>query len=101
MADVIDLANRAALDKKCDELLDATLDRLEHAGDALLDDLVKLAMLGPWRDWDAEQQAGVVTHVGTRALAETNDPRIRALAELLDHAGNVLNELRKPGHHRE
>ena len=50
MAQVVDLVKRAALDEKYDALLEATLERLEQAGDALLDDLVNLAMLGPWRE---------------------------------------------------
>ena len=95
MADVVDLVKRAAQDEKYAAHLAATLDKLEQAGDALLDDLVKLAMLGPWREWNEVQPNGTVTQVGTRALAQTNDPRIRALAELLDHAGVVLQELRR------
>ena len=93
MAQVVDLVKRAALDEKYDALLEATLERVQQAGDALLDDLVNLAMLGPWREWNEEQQMGAVERIGTDALGETDDPRIRALAGLLARAGEVLHDV--------
>ncbi len=96
MAQVVDLVKRTALDEKYDALLEATLERVEQAGDSLLDDLVNLAMLGPWREWNEEQQMDAVERIGTDALGETNDPRIRALAGLLAHTGEVLHDV--PSH---
>jgi len=76
-----------------EKLLEETLQRLENAGGKLSNDLFSLAMLGPLREWNERQAAGTCVRLGTRQLLKSDDPKITALARLLDRIGEVLDEV--------
>ena len=95
MGNVIDFAAHASSGQKYQGRLAETLQRLDSAADALMEDLVNLAMLGPWRDWSDEQQAGAVSHIDTQALMESGDDKIVLLTSLLRHMHDTVHELQR------
>jgi hypothetical protein len=101
MGDVIDLTAKHAAQEIRRELLADTLQRLEAAADVLLEDLVNLAMRGPWRDWSAAQAVGTLSHVGCGALAECGDPTIVELNAALRRMREALAAVREMQSHAD
>lgn len=79
MSNIIDLEQRAQVARLYREHLSETLQRLGTAADTLMEDVVNLAMLGPWSEWSEEQQLGAVSVISPEALAESGDPRVAQL----------------------
>lgn len=76
MAQIIDLATKTIVDRLYRELLAETLKRLDSAADVLMEDVVNLAMRGPWRHWSEAQQMGAIANIGDRALVECGDANV-------------------------
>ena len=93
MDNVIDLGVRASTGKKYQDRLAETLQRLDSAADVLMEDLVNLAMVGPWCDWSEEQQVGAVSNINTQAMMESGDDKIVMLTSLLRHVQETVGEL--------
>ncbi|HTP25706.1 MAG TPA: hypothetical protein VMK12_08610 [Anaeromyxobacteraceae bacterium] len=96
---IIDLKKNVAAGKKYDERLAASLQRLDTVREELWNDLVALAMLGPWREWDEQQPAGTRVRFGPKELIESSDANVAALVRLHDRICEVVDELR--GNHRD
>lgn len=97
MPTVVSLAAHKQSAAKFDQNLEQTVQHLEDATVQLRDDLVNLAMAGPWKVWNAEQPTGAKVVVEVEKLLEVGDDRVKSLAELLAHAMTVLVELRCGG----
>jgi hypothetical protein len=101
MAQIIDLAAKTATDRVYRDLLAETLQRLDAAADMLMEDLVNLAMHGPWREWSDAQQTGAVANIGEEALADCGDPRIVELTQALRklrEASEAVRGMARPQH---
>lgn len=94
MAQIIDLAAKAASDRLYSDLLAETLQRLDAAADMLMEDLVNLAMHGPWREWSDAQQTGAIANISEEALADCGDPRIVELALTIGRMREALETVR-------
>jgi len=97
MSTVVSLAAHKQSAAKFDKALEQTVQHLEDATVQLRDDLVNLAMVGPWKAWNAEQPAGAKVVVEVEKLLQVGDERVKSLAALLEHAMTVLVELRCGG----
>ena len=95
MGHVIDLTSKQEAERIRRELLADTLQRLEVAADVLLEDLVNLAMRGPWREWSEAQAVGTLSHVGCDALADCGDPTIVELNAALRRMREALATVRE------
>lgn len=91
MADVIQF--KSADSEEFSLQLREALDRLEAARDALSEDIVQLALLGPWAKWSDEQPVGTIMRFGRDALRQTGDPRIRTLCDACDEIHASLQSL--------
>ena len=90
MSGVVSLANYKKSTEQWDAALEATLTNLEAAVARLRTDLVNLAMVGPWREWNDAQPAGATAQIHTGKLLEVGDLRVKRLAQLLDYAEDTL-----------
>jgi hypothetical protein len=97
MAQIIDLAAKHAAGRVYRQLLAGTLGRLEAAADMLEEDLVNLAMRGPWRNWSEAQQMGAVANINDEALAECGDANVVALNQALRRLREVVVAVRGEG----
>lgn len=80
-------------------LMADTLKRLEDAGDMLVEDVLNLAMLGPWKQWSDEQPVGACLPFDSmEALKETGDPRLTTMYSLYENIQHVLHTIRGGGH---
>lgn len=93
MSNVIDLEQRAHVARLHREHLTGTLQRLTGAADTLMEDVVNLAMLGPWSEWSEEQQVGAVSVISPEALSGSGDPRIAKLTGALVAMRQAIEEL--------
>jgi hypothetical protein len=101
MGQVIDLAAKQQSDRCYRELLGETLQRLDAAADMLMEDLVNLAMHGPWREWSEAQQVGAISHVDGNALADCGDPLIVELNGALRRMREAVETVRETSHSGE
>ena len=81
------------------ELLQETLGAIDAAADQLIERVVSLAMIGPWRVWSDQQPIGALwcgSDEGlVEALSDCGDARIKRLAILWGEMQDVLTELRQ------
>jgi hypothetical protein len=94
---IIELKKHVAANKKYHERLAASLQRLETVREELWDDLVNLAMLGPWREWDEQQPVGTHVTFGAKELVESGDANLAALLRVHDWICETVSELRGGG----
>jgi hypothetical protein len=93
MSTIINLEQRAHAARLYRELLAESLRRLAAAADTLMEDVVNLAMLGPWSEWSEEQQVGAVSVISPEALAGSGDPRVATLTGALVAMRHAIEEL--------
>jgi hypothetical protein len=74
-------------------LLRETVDRLQAAQDALVEDITQLALVGPWAKWSDAQAVGTVMTFERDALRNTGDARITALCDAADALHLTLESL--------
>lgn len=92
---VIRLIDVVKRDEKYAEQMGAMVDRLEDAVIGLTEDLIGVAMAGPWAAWDAQQPVGTVADISLPALADVKDPRVRTMALVLMEMESALKVLRQ------
>lgn len=96
MGKVIQLHEAVKLDEKYAERLGDLVDHLEASIDDLTTDVVNLAMVGPWREWDDDQAIGAIANIDLAALGDTKDLKVTVMAHLLMDMTKVLKMLRAP-----
>jgi len=92
---VIRLIDVVKRDEKYAEQVGEMVDHLEDAVVILTEDLVAVAMAGPWAAWDAHQPVGTEADISLPALADVKDSRVRAMALLLMDMTTALKSFRK------
>jgi hypothetical protein len=92
---VIKLSKARKRSTKYAEQLGDLVDHLEDAVVILTEDLVDLAMAGPWATWDSQQPVGTEADISLPALADTRDGNVTRAALMLMDLTRVLREFRK------
>jgi hypothetical protein len=73
--------------------LSEVVNQLTEMSSQIYSDMVNLALLGKWREWEEKQPIGAIFEFTEEMLRDTGDKNVDALAELMDKILNTKDAL--------